>query len=175
MWSRRRTPLPGRCGLGEKSRQADGFTLLEVMIAVAVIAIALVTLIGAQSQSVSLATGAKFDTMASLLAQWKITDLMQRDPEQLARDSGNFGEEYPQFSWQLDLGDLTEGDTGLGDSGGVLRTLDLTVANEQDSRLSNTLRTIVYKRPPPEKSAAASNSQAGEGETETPGTTGGEQ
>ena len=34
----------------------SGFTLLEVMVAVAVIAIAFVTLIGAQSQSVSIAT-----------------------------------------------------------------------------------------------------------------------
>ncbi|NIP42655.1 MAG: type II secretion system protein, partial [Gammaproteobacteria bacterium] len=41
-----------------------GFTLLEVMIAVALIAIALTTLLGSQSQSVSFANSAKFETMA---------------------------------------------------------------------------------------------------------------
>jgi general secretion pathway protein I len=45
-----------------------GFTLLEVMIAVALIAIALTTLLGSQSQSVSFANSAKFETMAALLA-----------------------------------------------------------------------------------------------------------
>jgi general secretion pathway protein I len=144
------------------------------MIAVAVIAIALVTLIGSQSQSVSLITGARFETMASLLAQWKMTDLMQRDPEQLALDSGNFGDDYPHFSWRVEVSELSENETGLPAVAGVLKRLDLTVANEQDSRLTYTLRTLVYKRPPPEKKAAETDDQDAGPRTTTPGATGGQ-
>ena len=49
-------------------RCRKGFTLLEVLVAMAILAIAMVTLFGAQSQSLSLATEAKFNTNASLLA-----------------------------------------------------------------------------------------------------------
>ena len=90
-----------------------GFTLLEVMIAVAIIAIAVVTLLGAQSQSVSLVAGTKFDTTASLLAQWKTSDLLLQDFDQLADDQGNFGEDYPQFYWRVQVTELGERDTGL--------------------------------------------------------------
>jgi general secretion pathway protein I len=52
-----------------------GFTLLEVMVALAVIAIGLTALLGSHSQSVSLATEAKFNTTVALLAQQKMTEL----------------------------------------------------------------------------------------------------
>jgi general secretion pathway protein I len=132
---------------GRTDPNAAGFTLLEVMIAVAVIAIAVVTLLGAQAQSVSIASGAKFDAMASLLAQWKMSDLMLQDFDQLAGDEGTFGEDYPHFVWKLKVEELTESETGLADADDMLKALDITVANDQDARLSFTLRTIVFKRP----------------------------
>ena len=72
-----------------------GFTLLEVMIAVALIAIALVTLLGSQSQSVSFANTAKFETMAALLAQSKMSEMTIQGADSLSSDSGNFGDDYP--------------------------------------------------------------------------------
>lgn len=123
--------------------QSDGFTLLEVMIAVAVIAIAVVTLLGAQSQSVSLAGSARFDTMASLLAQWKTADLVLQEFEQLTDDAGNFGEDYPQFAWKLKVTELSESETGLPGTDGLLKALDITVSSEEDGNAAFTLRTIV--------------------------------
>lgn len=132
---------------GPTNAHAAGFTLLEVMIAVAVIAIAVVTLLGAQGQSVSIASGAKFDAMASLLAQWKMSDLMLQDFDRLTGDEGTFGEDYPHFTWKTKVADLTESDTGLTGGADMLKTLDVTVAYDQDERMSFTLRTIVLKRP----------------------------
>jgi general secretion pathway protein I len=119
--------------------------LLEVMIAVAVIAIAVVTLLGAQAQSVSIASGAKFDAMASLLAQWKMSDLMLQDFDRLTGDEGTFGEDYSHFTWKTKVAELTESDTGLTGGADMLKTLDVTVAYDQDERMSFTLRTIVLK------------------------------
>jgi len=123
-----------------------GFTLLEVMIAVALIAIALVTLIGAQSQSVAIATGSRFDAMASLLAQWKLTELSLQDFAQLSSGTGNFGEEYPHFSWKSEVKELAEDDTGIKGSGGLLKAVDVTLSEDQDKTRTYTVRTIVYKK-----------------------------
>jgi len=127
--------------------RAAGFTLLEVMIAVALIAIALVTLIGAQAQSVSYATGSRFDATASLLAQWKLTEIGLQDVARLTGEEGNFGKEYPHFSWKTEVGDLTESETGIKGSRGLLKTVDLTILTDQDATRTYTVRTILYKKP----------------------------
>ena len=62
-----------------------GFSLLEVMIAVALIAIALTTLLGSQAQSVSYANSAKFETMAALLAQSKMSEITVQNADSLSR------------------------------------------------------------------------------------------
>ena len=118
------------------------------MIAVAIIAIAVVSLLGAQSQSVSLVAGTKFDTTASLLAQWKMSDLLLQDFDDLADDQGNFGEDYPQFYWTLQITELGEGDTGLKGLEDRLKALDIAVSSHDNERMRYTLRTLVYKTMP---------------------------
>jgi general secretion pathway protein I len=124
-----------------------GFTLLEVMIAVALIAIALVTLIGAQAQSVAIATGSRFDTMAPMLAQWKLTEVHLQDFEQLNDATGNFGEQYPHFSWKLEVEETEGGAVGIKGMSGMLKTVDVTILTDQDRSLAFTVRTVVYKHP----------------------------
>jgi general secretion pathway protein I len=124
-----------------------GFTLLEVMIAVALIAIALVTLIGAQAQSVSIASASRFDAMASLLAQWKLTDMSRQEFEILSNESGNFGKDYPNFSWKAEVNEVGENETGLKGSDGQLKTIDVTVLNDRDPSRIYIVRTIVHKQP----------------------------
>lgn len=129
-----------------RSRPEAGFTLLEVMIAVALIAIALVTLIGAQSQSVSLAAGARFDTLGSLLAQAKMTELCLIDFAELASSQGDFGAAYPRFSWKAEVDEVTEGEIEVKGIGGLLKTLDVTVMLDQDPTQSYALRTLVFRK-----------------------------
>ncbi|WP_448874004.1 prepilin-type N-terminal cleavage/methylation domain-containing protein [Desulfobulbus propionicus] len=139
--------LPIEAAVPRSLVKKNGFTLLEVMIAVAIIAIAVVTLLGAQSQSVSIVSSAKFDTMASLLAQWKMSDLILQDFEQLTDDEGNFGEDYPQFSWKLTVTELSEGETGLPGTADQIKALDIAVRSIQDNSAEFVLRTLVYNRP----------------------------
>ncbi len=79
----------------------SGFTLLEVMIAISVLAIALTTLFGSQSQSISLGSATKFNTQAPLLAQMKLTEFV-RATERPSADSGDFGDEFPGYQWSLE-------------------------------------------------------------------------
>jgi general secretion pathway protein I len=128
------------------ARGDTGFTLLEVMVAVAVIAIAFVTLIGAQSQSVTIATSAKFDAQASLLAQRKMAELCLQNYGELNGGSGDFGTEHPSFFWKAEVTDLGEGDTGIKGVAGMLKAIDLTVSFEQDAAQLYVLRTIVFQK-----------------------------
>ena len=102
-----------------------GFSLLEVMIAVALIAIALTTLLGSQSQSVSFANSAKFETMAALLAQSKMSEITLQSADDLTGDSGDFGDDYPGYAWESRVTDISiEGVEGISD---YLKQVDLTV------------------------------------------------
>lgn len=83
-----------------------GFTLLEVMIAVGLIAIGLTAMLGNQSQSVSLANEAKFNTSAAFLAQSKLAELEFVPAAELNDDSGDFGEDFPGFRWAVTINDV---------------------------------------------------------------------
>jgi general secretion pathway protein I len=104
---------------------ASGFTLLEVMIATAIIAIALVAALGSQSQSVSLASEAKFATTVAFLAQKKMAELEVQDPKDLRSDSGDFGEDFPGYRWESEVDDATlEGSEKISDH---VKKIGLTV------------------------------------------------
>ncbi len=82
------------------SGAAAGFTLLEVMIAVAVLAITLTVLYGSQSQSLSLAAEAKFNTQAAFLLEQKLAELQSGKMDFLDGE-GDFEGENSQFSWSV--------------------------------------------------------------------------
>ena len=103
-----------------------GFTLLEVMVAVAIIAIALTALLGSQSQSVSYANSAKFETMAALLAQKKMSEMVIQDPASLTSANGDFGDDYPGYTWEATVSDVSL--EGAEDILKYLKQIDLTVA-----------------------------------------------
>jgi general secretion pathway protein I len=83
-----------------------GFTLLEVMIAVTIIAIVLVAVLGSQSQSLSLANDAKFNTTAALLAQTKMAEVETENSLDLSSTSGDFGEDFPEYQWEVNVSEV---------------------------------------------------------------------
>ncbi len=84
-------------------RKDKGFTLLEVMVSLSIIAIALTAMLWSQSQSVSLAGDAKFNTTAAFLARSKMAELETEEPENLSPGSGDFGENFPDYTWEVTL------------------------------------------------------------------------
>ncbi len=85
--------------------KSKGFTLMEVMIAMAVLAIALVAVYQLQSQSISMATDSRFMTTAALLAQSKMVEIETDSSLSNTSDSGDFGTDYPQYTWHLEITD----------------------------------------------------------------------
>jgi general secretion pathway protein I len=83
-----------------------GFTLLEVMVAMSIIAIALTALLASQSQSISIAGEAKFSTTAAFLAQSKMAEIGTKTGDELIYDSGDFGDDFPDYSWEMEVQDV---------------------------------------------------------------------
>ncbi len=107
------------------SRNPEGFTLLEVMIAVAVLTIALSAVLGLQSRSLSLAAESRFNTTSALLAQEKMAEMTVATMGSLKSDSGDFGNGFPGYAWQVTVqnADLP----GLLKMKGRLKQIDLEV------------------------------------------------
>jgi len=121
-----------------KNDKCSGFTLLEVMVAMAIIAIALTAVLGSQSQSLSLASEAKFSTTAAFLAQSKMAEIEAEKPEDLTSDSGDFGEDFPGYRWDLTVNDVTlDEPEGVSDH---LKQIDLTVSWEEHDQYRYSLK-----------------------------------
>ena len=84
-------------------RTNHGFTLLEVMVALAIIATALVTLLGSHLISLNLAQKHKEQTMETLLARQKMEESLIASFDSLQSDFGDFGPTYPEYEWELEV------------------------------------------------------------------------
>ncbi len=88
-------------------RCVRGFTLLEVMVAIAILGIALLGLLGLQHQSMQSVIRAQQSTRASMLAQAVMTEAeLERYPD-LGRTNGDFESSFPgefqDFRWQREV------------------------------------------------------------------------
>jgi general secretion pathway protein I len=81
-------------------RSDRGFTLLEVMVALAIIATALVTLLGTHMMSLNLAQKNKEQTLCTLLGRQKMEEVFTTPFDSVSNDSGDFGADYPNYEWE---------------------------------------------------------------------------
>ncbi len=82
-------------------KRNSGFTLLEVMIAIAILATAFVTLLGTQARTISLATETAFQLEAPILAATKLAEY-QSNLAELINKNGTF-ENAPAYNWNLEV------------------------------------------------------------------------
>ena len=97
----------------------QGFTLIEVMIAIAIIAIALVVILHSYGLGVSMANESQDFSLATILAQGKMAEIESEGFLEIGGEEGDFGEEYPRFTWRA-----TVAETPIED----LRMVTLTVS-----------------------------------------------
>jgi general secretion pathway protein I len=129
--------VPGR-------RREAAFTLLEVMVAVAIIAMSFVALLASQSQSVSVAAVSRFETTASLLARQKLTELELGGFDNLSSGSGEFADDFAAWQWQAEVTELGEEETGIKGSEGMLKLITLNVS--QGDRDTFEARSVVMRK-----------------------------
>jgi general secretion pathway protein I len=82
-------------------RRPRGFTLLEVMVALSIMAIVLMGVYRLQSQTVVMSIESRFYTQAALLARTALTRFEQSTERELMSSQGDFGREYPGYLWKI--------------------------------------------------------------------------
>ena len=73
---------------------------MEVLIALAIIAIVLITCVRAQNQSIRLHQLSRDMTIATILARQKMGEIELAGFPELGEEEGDFGDTFPGFTWK---------------------------------------------------------------------------
>lgn len=112
-------------------RSSCGFTLLEVMICLSIIAIALMAVYGNYSHTIAMNADQQFNTTAPLLAAKVVADYENRSTIDLIDESGNFGPEFDNYAWAVEVESITS--ESLGNVAEDLHSFNITISfNESD-------------------------------------------
>ena len=140
----RRVPFFGRSPIrrsqkpevrNQKPATSFGFTLLEVMVAMAIMAIVLVSVYRMHSQTLSMNAANRFYTQAPMLAQSKLAEFEAGSSEIIAGDSGDFGEKFPGYTWNVSVAEISI--EALGEVSDDLKQIDLIVSLNNDEYTYN--------------------------------------
>ena len=121
--------------------EPNGFTLLEIMVALAVIAIVLVAVYKMHHQTIDMHNATSFHTRAPMLAQKKISQIKNRTVNDITDDEGDFGEDFQDYHWRMTAAAVES--ESLGEAAGRLVRIDLTVGHIQDM-MTYQLRTYIF-------------------------------
>jgi general secretion pathway protein I len=87
------------------SQRCKGFTLLEVIIALSIIGIVLVSVFKMQAGNIKIAQKEKFYSIAPLLAAKQLA-LIETDILNYENADGNFDEEYAGYKWTCEINSM---------------------------------------------------------------------
>ena len=118
-----------------------GFTLLEVMVALSIIAIVLVSVYRMHAQTVSMNNEVRFYATAPMLAQRKMAEIESESLKDLGDDSGDFGDEFPDYRWNIVIDDVES--TTLGNIAKNLKKVELLISFNNDE-FTYSLRNYKY-------------------------------
>jgi len=127
----------------QRQQLQRGFTLLEVMVALSIIAIVLVSVYRMHAQTVSMNNEVRFYATAPMLAQIKMAEIESESLKNLGDDSGDFGDEFPNYRWNIVIDDVES--TALGNLVKDLKKIDLLVSSNNDE-FTYKLRAYKYFR-----------------------------
>jgi general secretion pathway protein I len=124
----------------EKNKPDSGFTLLEIMVAISIIAVALIAVYRLYAQTLSMNQYQIFNTQAPMLAQKKMAELFNLSSNELVDDGGDFGDDFEGYAWKTAVESVSS--EMLGDMAEDLKRIDLTISFNSDER---TYRLRAYR------------------------------
>ncbi len=119
-----------------RPEDAAGFTLLEIMISVSIIAIVFVSLFRMQSGTTDLALAGQFNSTAPFLARQVLVDVEQ-DLGNRSEFEGDFGENYPGYEWVCKIENASFEDLDFLDetSQGSLKKIVMSISGMKGQRM----------------------------------------
>jgi general secretion pathway protein I len=127
--------------------KSTGFTLLEMMVAVSIIAIALTSIYKLHAQTIRLNSIARFNALAPLLAQERMALIDAQPIEDISDDSGEFEDGFEHYAFDIVVEETpsefleTSGDLGK-DSGLILKKITVEIT---ESKSEQTYRVSTYR------------------------------
>jgi general secretion pathway protein I len=79
---------------------------MEVLVALAVLAIALTSIYRLQGQTFLMSASARFYSQAPQLARMKLAEVELQEFKDVTGGNGDFGEEHPGYKWTLSVEEL---------------------------------------------------------------------
>ncbi len=138
-----------------KRLRSSGFTLLEVLIAVAILAVSLLAIFHLQSTALLSSARAQKITVATQLARLKMSQVLMQLEEGMAKgefpeskeDSGIFEEEkHPDYGWRLKVRKVEIPAPPLPEGGADILAQVFSMISEQISRSTREVKlTIVWR------------------------------
>lgn len=111
------------------SRRQRGFTFIEILVALAIIATALVSIFHLFSQTLDAETATRFYTTAPLLANEQMA--LVRSGALSGGDVFGDSENYPGYQWRIEIREIpSEAANALGEAAENLKQVDVTINNE---------------------------------------------
>jgi len=143
-------PFPGREARipvqpsAAPSSASAGFTLMEVMVALSVVAIALLAIYRMHTQTLFMDERGRFDTVAVMLARQKLAEMETVDAADMIGDSGDFGSDHPGYTWRIETEEVIS--DLLKEDGPLLRKIRLTIGlNDDESVFQVTTYRHLYE------------------------------
>lgn len=122
----------------------NGFTLMEVLVALSVVAIALTAIYRMHTQTLFMDARGRFDTVATMLARQKLADIETTDLTDLIGNSGDFGDDHPGYTWRIQS-EIVSSDL-FKEDGPTLKQIRLTISrNGDESQFNLTTYRYLYE------------------------------
>jgi len=120
--------------------QKTGFTLIEIMVAISIIAIVFMSVFKMHAQTVSMTASTRFYAVAPVLAKNRLAEFLSQSPDELSDDSGDFGNDFALYSWKVAVEDVESED--LGTDTDRLKRIDVVISVNNEE---NTYRLRAYR------------------------------
>lgn len=137
-----------------QSNQKNGFSLLEVMVAVAILAVSLLVILDFQSTAVITSGRAQLLSVATTLARHQMAQLLLDLEAEVAKgrlpdegsEQGDFSEQgFPDYRWEMEIRKVEVPAPPLPEeAGGELVTKIIESITEQISRATREMKLTVY-------------------------------
>src|SRR4030042_599982 len=116
-----------------------GFTLLEIVICLGLIALVLVAVFHLQAQNLDLQSEAQFMTTATCLLQERLSQIQAQETIEEGTNTGDFGEDYPDYTYKQEVSEVPDTET--------LYKVRVTVVLERDKAHRDLwLETYLYRQ-----------------------------
>ena len=128
-----------------KADAYQGFTLIEVMVAMIVISIVVISVFTLHSQNVLMTAETQFQAVAPMLAQKRMSEIETAFDDNQGEDSGDFGEAFENYSWHSIVEDVAS--ESLESVADDLKKITVTVyLGEQEFEYTLLAYKLLYRK-----------------------------